>query len=168
MDQDQNTNLRTTTRVIRHRFTTRANLTTQRQCQPRKAVYALARPRTIICAVSLLAPSSSHTALLAGKIEPLSLSTSRTATRSTWGTTSATPFFAACDSAKNGLCRGGSGRCRCSGRCSSEAVLDTEDATECAWVSEGVGAASRVDRLVVLRWERRIGRVVEPPWNWER
>lgn len=56
----------------------------------------------------------------------------------------------------------------CSCSCSSDAALDTEDATEGAWVSEGVAATSRVDRLAVLRCERRVGRVDDPPWNWER
>lgn len=51
---------------------------------------------------------------------------------------------------------------------SSDAVLDSEDATEGAWVSEGVAPTSRVERLNVLRCERRARRVVEPPWNRER
>lgn len=67
------------------------------------------------------------------------------------------------------MSRWGGGRCIASLIPSSEAVLDSEDAMEGIWVREGVALTSRVERLVVLRWERRVRREVEPcKWNWER
>ena len=106
---------------------------------------------------------SPQTALLAGKMEPLSESSAAataSAVEAMCGTTSSTPLVALLQLGKYGLWRGGRGRCADDSYMprSSEVTLLRDEATvDGVWVRDGMGTwaapapPASVGKLAVLR-----------------